>query len=277
MDISTSTAGDSSMGTDSKDMFASFDDDGSTMIGFDSVFDHDVFEEELEMIQDIWSFPTSLAGSKSSFSMSPSLSLSPQWASPPEVIEIKTSSSSNTISVPQLDPPPSGPFAQLCFDPQQKTLCTMLEFNATKGSNRPQATRVRIDSSSPEDFPWLHQTNASSSSSSSGASCPSFQMNNEQHSEPIVLSGWSWMMDEGLLNGSDTDVFWLLNDNSDVWVKADEAGCGRALKKMLTSCNQWTPPRLLQNQSSQAQYHHQPSSSSVSRDEKTYRYSVLSS
>ena len=254
-------------------------------------FNSDVWEitkEEIEAMSDvedppllleIASLPTNPTVSNESFSSTAS-----SFVTPPEVVEVKCRRTRHRRKKSHQH---SSPYAQLCFDPNQKTLVTMLEIDVVNGRKK-RHSRLPLDAPSPEDyFPWLHRNDeegddipglTSSSwsfSCSSGSSCISGLTEskddpgtttdrNDGYNEPIILSGW--MMDTDSMSDEEADIYWLLHEGEDVWVKIDD-GCAKALRKMLSCCGHWkikrssTPP--------------QPQDTQDAREEKRFRYSIL--
>ena len=83
-------------------------------------------------------------------------------------------------------------------------------------------------------------------------------------------------MDHDSMSDEEADIYWLLNDGKDVWVKLDD-GCAKALRKMWSSCSQWKVKRY--RASSVSHRHHygqEPGSPDPAREEKRFRYSILS-
>ena len=192
----------------------------------------------------------------------------------------------------------SAPYAQLCFDRKRKSLVSMLEIDIVNGRRR-HHSRLPLDSPNTDDFPWLRQDTATKlltsppgdesettdstisqkMSFSSSSSDGSFQDENEEEedSEPIILSGW--MIHHEEMSEEEADIYWLLNDGNDVWVKVDD-GCGKALKKIWTSCSHWKPKRsiLFHQPSNRSVLFHQPSRNEQAEDhhnKKRLCYSVL--
>jgi hypothetical protein len=234
------------------------------------------------------SFPTNPTVSESETSKSSAL------ASPPELVEIRRlSTQSNrrlatysgvTKSDRHLS---SSPYAQLCWDPNKKGLVTMLEIDMMHG-RRKSHSRLPLDAPSLEDyFPWLHCGNggASELSSSSwswesghGTSTVSSLTGPEQqgdlmivedttsddeYREPIILSGW--MIDQIAMTDEEADIYWLLNDGNDVWVKVDD-GCAKALRKLWKKS--YGQPKPTRNTNPIP-------GSTDAREEKRQRYSML--
>lgn len=185
----------------------------------------------------------------------------------------------------------SAPYAQLCFDRKRKSLVSMLEVDIVSGRRR-HHSRLPMDAPDTDDFPWLHQDTTNkvltgdelltedksettgstisqkmsfSSSSSDGSSRD--ENDTENDSEPIILSGWMIHVEE--MSEEEADIYWLLNDGNDVWVKVDD-GCAKALQKMWTSCSRWKIKR--------SKLFHQPSMNDDEEDrhnKKRLCYSVL--
>lgn len=243
------------------------------------------------------SFPTNPTLTDSSASSSSSVHLLP------EAIKFLPRRSHPTIRQRQQ---PRTPYAQLCFCPKTKTVVTCLEIDIIRG-RRKHHSRLPLDSPWPEQFPWLHQDSSSdhrvesdgmtelppplfssgsyTSSNACSKSTVSSMSDDQLHGhgndtdshhedlgEPIILSGW--MMDHECMSDEEADIYWLLNDGKDVWVKLDD-GCAKALRKMWTSCSQW---KLKRYRYTAQRHHHQPQEQPESpdaRDEKRFRYSML--
>ena len=83
----------------------------------------------------------------------------------------------------------------------------------------------------------------------------------EPDREPIILSGW--MMDADSMSDEEADIYWLLNDGKDVWVKIDD-GCAKAMRKMFFGT--WKLKRSPSGRTG---------SPDRAREEKRLRYSML--
>lgn len=297
-EINTSFVTDSSAGTEICDDAVSFNDeydydddeaknesfvtDSSTVEGDqigvevqDGAVMDGVNDEVWPTLFEIPSFPTN-----------PTLTDSSSWISssslalPPKIIEVRPRCSrrnSYRRRSNNTESNHSSPYAQLCFDPNQKTLVTMLEIDIVSG-RRKHVSRLPLDGPTHEDFPWLHPAGVSALSSSScslnesAVSSLSGEERNhgntdqqEGYGEPIILSGW--MMDHDSMNDEEADIYWLLNDGKDVWVKLDD-GCGKVIKKIWMSCSQWRLKRITPCSQQQPE-------SPNARDEKRLRYSTL--
>lgn len=213
-------------------------------------------------------------------------STSSSFVTPPEVVEVKCRRTRQRRKKTL-----QSSYAQLCFDPDRKTLVTMLEIDIVSG-RKTRHSRLPLDAPSLEDyFPWLHNDKkeekdpdgipglTSSFSCSSGtssvisgltetkldpiAAVPAHD-GQDAYNEPIVLSGW--MMDTDSMSDEEADIYWLLHDGEDVWVKMDD-GCSKAVRKMFSCCGQWK----LKRSSSPSQ----PQGTPDAREEKRFRYSTL--
>lgn len=180
----------------------------------------------------------------------------------------------------------TSPYAQLCFDRKHKSVVAMLEIDIVNG-RRKRRSRLPLDAPDTSDFPWLHpdttnkvvtsepgddsmtadssisQKESSSTSSNGSASSE----DEDEECEPIILSGWMIHVEE--MSEEEADIYWLLNDGNDVWLKVDD-GCAKALKKMWTSCSRWKLKRSTQ--------FHTASLTNGDEDpqrEKRFRYSML--
>ena len=158
--------------------------------------------------------------------------------SPPKMIDIDLSDERKELE------PISRPYAQLCFDPQEKTLVTMLEVTVEDGCGK--CPRFCLDLPTAEEFPWLGETIMSDGSSSSlDSDNDSFSESKHQKLEPIVLCGWMMDKDAAVHDYADADLYWLLTGGSDdprVRV-GDDLGCSRILRKLLVSCRNWNAKR----------------------------------
>lgn len=234
------------------------------------------------IIFDMPSLPTDPNISQSSSTLS-------SFEPPPEVVEIKSRRSRHRRSKYESHPQRSSPYAQLCFDPNRKTLVTMLEIDIINGRNDRRHSRLPLDAPSLEDyFPWLHNSNHSKvedesipglPSSSWSVSCGDTTVSDmtmtkdnttpddlpHGYGEPIILSGW--MMDADAMSDEEADIYWLLNDGKDVWVQIDK-GCAKAFRKMFSCCGTW---RLKRSAPSSSQQECAPDA----RGEAHLRYSVL--
>ena len=265
-------------------------DDGDKQLWDDSFMD-----ETSSLIFDLASFPTNRTTvSESSASTSASW-MSSSYATPPEIIHMRPRSSSSrdrrqssfTSSTNKHhnmgmnddghhQQQGSSPYAQLCKVPNQRTLVTMLEIDIVSG-RRKHHSRLPLDAPNTEEV-MQSTPSLGSSSKSSTSSCSDGKHSSDSHDdddeeeedagEPIILSGW--MLHEEEMTDEEADIYWLLNDGNDVWVKVDD-GCAKALKKMWTSCSRWKLKRstLLPNQP------HLEDETPDARDEKRFRYSML--
>ncbi|CAB9504266.1 expressed unknown protein [Seminavis robusta] len=219
-----------------------------------------------------------------SFPTNSTVSASTMTPSPPKVVEIRRRRRHYATKTERQSSLHSSPYAQLCWDPNQKGLVTMLEIDIING-RRKSHSRLPLDAPSPEDFfPWLHpQDGLSPSWTSTGHHSKSTisSLSGDHHTaegkengsdeddeeeedgcEPIILSGW--MMDPDAMSDEESDIYWLLNDGKDVWVKIDD-GCAKALRKFWKSYAQWKLKRSTPQQ---------PGSPDA-REEKRLRYSML--
>lgn len=279
-DISFSSCSSTST-TSAEQVSVAFRDDEKDQ-PFESILEVSIDTEEAQedgpgretIILEMNSFSSNPTMSESKVSLSTSVS---PTLLPPDIISVKPprrychhrrcQHSGNRSRT--MEDPKSSPYAQLCFDPQQKTLVTMLETNGINGKIR--RPRLPLDMPTPDDFPWLHEPSSSWTSSSSPEGVKhSKSLTREDYCEPIVLSG-PWMLEDSMTN-DEADIYWLLRDTEDVWVTFDD-GCGKVFKKVWTCCinGQWKLKRApFRNQT------WSPDSRTDAREEKRFRYSVLS-
>ena len=183
----------------------------------------------------------------------------------------------------------SNPYAQLCFLRETKDIIAMLEFEIVNGQ-RKRRSRLPLDTPNTDDefeFPWLHQDTATKTLasvpgddsmtvdcsisqedlSSSSSNVSTSGEHEEAESEPVILSGWMIHVEE--MSEEEADIYWLLNDGNDVWVKVDD-GCAKALKKMWTSCSRWKLKRS-------TIFHQAPMTDDDvgPQGEKRFRYSMM--
>lgn len=189
--------------------------------------------EEIERHHQEAAAPSEVSSRSTTISTASSTSyLSEVTISPPSVIHIKIDR--------RLDPKPSFPYAQLCFDPQEKELVPMLEVAVAGRSKRPRlriplSIAAVINSSTPEEFPWLMEAISCSSTNSSlsNETESGATQRDTRISDPITLSSW--------IEYSEMDMHLLPNSRSGRYSCKDEAetiGCTQALKKRIASS--WT-------------------------------------
>jgi hypothetical protein len=128
--------------------------------------------------------------------------------------------------------PTTLPYAQLCFDPETKTLVTLMEINLAGNGRR--SKRLRIvdpqDEKEPESMvPMAPLSNAGTestvSSRSNGDEIPKYD-------EPIILSSETqevWLEETDLLD------LYLLHDFDDPWDVEVRGGCADTLRKLVTA------------------------------------------
>ena len=124
------------------------------------------------------------------------------------------------------------PYAQLCFDPDRKTLVTLMEISLGGSGRRSKRLRildaqtVRIDR---EDRLSM-QIAAASSKSGTNSTNSSRWAEEEKVDDPILILGArnSW------LEETDLDLY-LLHDSDEAWRSESRRGCADALRKFLSS------------------------------------------
>jgi hypothetical protein len=158
-----------------------------------------------------------------------------------QVTTDSTDSSSSIWSYSQPKPPKmikvsnplepiSLPYAQLCFDPESKTLVTLMEINLAGNSRRSKRLRI-IDPLEQENFPSGTLQMTCDSGTESTVSTRSIDPDEElnKYDDPIVLSSQS---QEVWLEETDLDLY-LLHECEDPWEVEARGGCAETLKKIL--------------------------------------------
>jgi hypothetical protein len=134
--------------------------------------------------------------------------------------------------------PEPAPYAQLCFDPHQNTLRTLLVGNSRASKytpvldEYPDLTGIILSQSSSVDSStgWNTDTSTSSSSSSSSGDT-SCKISSPQE---IVWLGKSWLYDDGS-DYSDTHCA-LLHDSESSTDDINSTGCGKKFLRTVSLC-----------------------------------------
>ena len=139
-----------------------------------------------------------------------------------------------SIKVTNSVEPISFPYAQLCFDPETKTLVTLMEINLAGNCRRSERLRIidpiEQEANLPSDMPEI-QRSCPSGSESTVNTFLDLTYEETKYDDPIILSELSqepWLEDQNL------DLY-LLHESSDPWEFQARGGCAEKLKKILTA------------------------------------------
>jgi hypothetical protein len=129
--------------------------------------------------------------------------------------------------------PTTLPYAQLCFDPEKKTLVTLMEINLGGNGRRSKRLRILDSNGAPhlerQDNPSLLMENSSSASTESTVSSARSNAHAEESKEePMFL-----LQDDEWFEETDLDLYLLHDFEADPWRADPRGGCTEALKKML--------------------------------------------
>ena len=172
-------------------------------------------------------------------------SYSDPTGSPPKVIKVSKTCHDQFQ-------PTSLPYAQLCFDPERKTMVTMMEIDFSgprKQSNRlTELDAILPTGLGPVDFPLLRCDPSSATCAESTISTHLESIRGTKINEPMILLGTQGMW----LEESELDRY-LLHDAEDPWQAESKRGCTESLRKLLQAyrarlvsrqrANSWEQPR----------------------------------
>ena len=128
--------------------------------------------------------------------------------------------------------PTTLPYAQLCFDPEKKTLVTLMEINLGGDGRRSKRLRIIDSNGAPhlecqENPSWLMASSSSTFTESTVSSTRSNVHAEETKEEPMFLQDDVWFEE------TDLDLYLLHDFEADPWRADPRRGCTDALKKML--------------------------------------------
>lgn len=150
-----------------------------------------------------------------------------------------------TSNVPSPSQPTCWPYAQLCFDPESKTLVTLMEVNmALDGGNKFKRLRLMERTHNDKKLtdwtedPGTSRTDSTVSFHSDGGygkgGLGVGSMEKESYSNPIVFATES--AQEPWRDETELDLY-LLHECHDPWIVTDKSqgGCAEALKKLVVA------------------------------------------